>query len=377
MKKFAIIHYLPLEYYPPAINFLDFLPSQVPVGTKIFVYTTANVKGRLPYQNRKVQIRRFPFPKEKEHVIFRLFKYFFFNIGTLFRLLWNKPEAILYYESYSAWPVYWFIRLRGKNCKLLIHYHEYSSIEWYEKGMKTVKNYYEKEKSLLWKSADWISHTNKERISLFQKDYPFITSKVLQVVPNYPPKDWERYKVKTKSADKNVKPLRTVYVGSLSLSATYLKEYCEWVKSCYGQLTFTIYSYNLDKETITYLNNLNCPFIQFLNEGIDYKNIPKVINDYHVGIIFYKPYSDNVVHCAPNKFYEYFACGLDVWYPKDILGMKLYRSEVREQKVLEIDFQNLKKYEPTTLYERPGHGELKSAYFCEEVYEKLARELHE
>lgn len=373
MKKVAIVHYLPIEYYPPATNLIDYFSTNLSNSHKIFVYSSTNVKRRKSYQQVNVCLTRFPFPKEGNPSFIRLFKYLVFNIGTLIDLLWKNPNAILYYESFSAWPVYWFMRLRGRNCQLFIHYHEYFTPEWYENGMKTVKNYYEKEKKFLWRRADWISHTNKERIAFFKQDYPFIDSSKLKVTPNYPPSSWCTHgKVYSE-----VSVIKSVYVGSLSLSSTYLKEYCEWVIAQKGAIDFTIYSFNLHQDTIEYLNNLNCPYIEFKNEGVEYHELPNVLKDYHVGVILYKGVTKNFQFNAPNKLFEYLACGLDVWFPLEMLGIKSYQIDGSLPKVLEMDFKKLNGYDPGKLFERNMLTELNQRYFCEDVYKEIVEGLNE
>lgn len=374
MKKIAIVHYLPIEYYPPATNFLNFLANSFPEDCQTFVYSSANIKERIPYQNKHIKTFRFPFPKGNDHPFTRLIKYLTFNLGTLMSLLWRNPDSLLYYESYSAWPVYWFLRLRGRHCKLMIHYHEYSPPEWYESGMKTVKNYYKKEKNFLWKRTAWISHTNEDRVSFFKNDYPFIDHQKLKVLPNYPPRSWySSGTIKTDSGS----AIRSVYVGSLSLTSTYIKEYCEWVIGQKGKITFSIYSYNLHEDTSLYLKSLNSPHIKFIKKGLDYSQIPAVLSTYHVGLILYKGETENFKYNAPNKLFEYISCGLDVWYPKEMLGMKPYQTKNTVPKIIEMDFQLLNRYDINFLYGKSSCKELKQVYFCEEVYQKLAEELNE
>ncbi|AHM58649.1 hypothetical protein D770_01875 [Flammeovirgaceae bacterium 311] len=376
MKTIAVIHYLPLEYYPPATNFLRFIADNLKPHQRVYAFSTFNVKGRHPFEDPRILVTRFPFPIHTNLPYWRLFKYALFNIGTLISLLRRQPDVLIYYESYSAWPAYWYMRLRRKQTKLFIHYHEYFPPEWYANGMRTVKNYYEKEKSFLWKQAVWISHTNGERLSLFKEDHPFINEKKLQVMPNYPPKRWQQYRKKI-NENSYSQTIKTIYVGSLSLSNTYIKEYCEWVMLQKGKVTFTIYSYNLHDSTVHYLNSLESEYIHFVNEGVEYEQLPLLLPNFHVGLILYRGITANHRFNAPNKLFEYLACGLDVWYPLEMEGMKPYQSTETNPKILELDFKKLDDHILIKQYRNTEGGELKNIYYCENIYENLANTIND
>lgn len=87
MTKIAIIHYLPLEYYPPVTNLLDTLAgTQGNQFGSIKIFSCHNVKGREIYQPNttgklanSITIKRSPFPRDTDKGIIRLFKYIHFN----------------------------------------------------------------------------------------------------------------------------------------------------------------------------------------------------------------------------------------------------------------------------------------------------------
>lgn len=54
-----------------------------------------------------------------------------------------------------------------------------------------------------------------------------------------------------------------------------------------------------------------------LDSGINYSDLPGVIRAYDVGVILYNGHIANYVFNAPNKLFEYLACGLDVWSPSN------------------------------------------------------------
>ena len=311
---------MPLEYYPPVINFLNCAVSKNHLN--ICVYSTKNNKNRKEYSNNRLDdITRFPLPKENDKLLKRIFKYLKFNIFSFIGLIVNNPEEILYFESYSASPVFWYLRFFGKNKKLKIHYHEYSSPDWYNNGMFLVKIYHQYEKKFLYKKADWISQTNSKRVELFLKDNPKVKKEKLQVLPNYPPKSWSKNKNVLRTESHSIK---TVYVGSLSLKDTYIKEYCEWVISQNGKITFDIYCFNIHYDTQIYLENLSSNSIRFFNNGLEYDDLPKTLNKYDVGVILYKAQSPNYRFNAPNKLFEYIACGLEIWFSDKMEGCYPY-----------------------------------------------------
>lgn len=333
MKKLAVIHYMPLEYYPPVTNFLDIAATYS--FSKIKVWSTDNVKNRVPFNNPEINISRAPFPKTNDRAPLRLLKYCIFNLKTLIGLLLFKPDSILYYDSFSAWPVAMYYKLkRVANTDLFIHYHEYFSLTWYKKSMYLVNKYHHLENSILYPITKWISQTNKDRIHLFLQDHPDIEPNKLHTLANYPPKKWlELSKKNAKVPSEGI--LKTVYIGSLSLRDTYIKEYCEWVIQQNGKVNFDIYAYNLHKDTTAYLHTLNSVYINFYDKGIEYHEIPIVLSNYNVGLILYKAKTDNYKYNAPNKLFEYLSCNLIVWYSDKMLGIKPYNAK----NVIPINFE--------------------------------------
>jgi hypothetical protein len=56
-----------------------------------------------------------------------------------------------------------------------------------------------------------------------------------------------------------------------------------------------------------------------LFESINYFKLPEVLIKYDVGLTIYKGFIPNYIYNVPNKVFEYLACGLKVWYSKDLL----------------------------------------------------------
>jgi len=365
--KTAIIHYLPLEFYPPVTNFINCISKDK--KSKVYVYSSVNNNGREVYENSEINyIYRSPSPKATEHAILRLFKYFVFNFVVFFKLYSTRPDTILYYETYSVLPVYWYLKFVNKKTKLFIHYHEYFSKEWYTKGMKTLKYYHKLEQAFMYKRSTYITQTNQDRVELFLKDNPKVEKTKMRILPNYPPKRWCQYL----KQQHNLNPIKSVYVGSLSLETMYVKEYCTWVQSQEGKVIFSIYGYNVEKKTHTYLSSLNSDFIQYHPGGIEYSQIPNLLSKYNVGVILYKALIDNFKYNAPNKLFEYISGDLEIWYSNKILGIKPYEKHTFPR-ILSVDFECIVDKE---LLGREGLKEIEHAVFiAEDVYMPYIKKL--
>ena len=131
----AIVHYLPLEFYPPVTNMLSLFDSS---SDNVHVFSTHNDKGRKIYKNDWVYIHRYPMPG-KESAPTRFYKNMLFNWKVLYQLIKLKPKAILYFETYSAYPVYLYKKYFNRNVPVYIHCHEYFSPDWYRNAMRLVQ----------------------------------------------------------------------------------------------------------------------------------------------------------------------------------------------------------------------------------------------
>ena len=395
MVKLAILHYMPLEYYPPATNLLDYVEkNHFRCFKSIKVYSCNNVKGRLKYkpfdqessklinkklsnpiENNSLIIKRSPFPEETNNSILRLIKYLHYNIFTLIGLVTYRPNNLLYYESYSAWPAYVYTKYFNRNCYLYIHHHEYASKDWYANTMKLVRYYHQLEKKWLYPRAQWISQTNEDRLEFFHQDHPNLKKEQLKIMPNYPPKNWNMEKREKRKEKGNV--LKLAYIGSLSFQSTYLKELCEWIIDQNGKIQLDIYAYNLYLDVKDYLKSHNTPHIKYYGEGIEYNDQPKILSQYDVGLILYKAHNQNYTYNAPNKLFEYLACDLDVWYPNVLEGPKPYNTQKNYPKVIPVDFENLDQFNWQQAFDKSRCEYRPSKYFYEDVYKNFVKKILE
>jgi len=250
--------------------------------------------------------------------------------------------------------------------------------------MKQVTYFHTLEKKWLYPHAKWISETNNERLQLFRTDHPYLRVEQLEIMPNYPPRSWQQQVQQPPSPHQPLnlsttqplnpltpQPLKIVYVGSLSLENTYLKEFCEWVIGFDGKIQFDIFSFNLHKDVELYISSINKNYISLQKDGIEYKSIPSIISKYDVGIIFYKAYSHNVVNCVSNKFYEYLACGLDIWFSSIMQSTHSLITSNSYPKVIPVNFEDLNNFNWEEAIKRINLTQLSNVYFCEPIYEKL------
>lgn len=329
MDKLSIIHYFPIDYFPPVMNLIDALEEKVDIS----VSTLQKSNTLTEYSSKRAKIYRRFKENKKRGSLFVLAQYILFSLFTLFQLIRQKPDVVLYYESISAFPAYFYKRFICRKVKLCIHYHEYITPSEYDRpGMRLAKTNHKFEISYLYRTATWISQTNEYRREFFMQDYPDVSKVSCSLLPNYPPQKWFR---KEKQHTNEV--VKCVYVGSLSLKNTYVLEFCQWIAEQHGKVWFDIYSFNFHKNTLDAIEKLQCPYIEFHKEGIKYSEIPDLFDLYDVGVLLYKAKTMNVKYCETNKFYEYLICGLDVWYPKEMTLLHEMDKRMFAPQIIEMD----------------------------------------
>lgn len=372
-KKIAIIHHQPLELFPPVMNFINYLSTRLESKDELYVLTTAVDSNFKEFQNKKVSFKRIYKSSRRNGSIKRIYNFGLFTITAVYYLLKWRPDAIFYYESHSALPVFIYYNYFGAKAKLFIHYHEYmTEAEYSHKGMRMV-NYSHKKERYLYKIASWISHTNEKRIELFLEDNKFIDKKITNVMPNYPPNQWAMNSTKTPLT----LPLKLVYVGSFgSFDDLYIKELLNWVKKKPGDLVLDIYSFNVSVEVNNFISTLDAENVR-LFESVDYDKLPEVLKGYDIGVILYKATTLNFRFNAPNKLFEYLTLGMDVWFPNEMLGCYPYIRKDVYPKVINIEFNKLNDFNYMEAMNRSGLTESRSEFFCETVYASLVNKLLE
>lgn len=336
MERICVIHFNPIEKYPPVLNLLRYISSNIKGGAQVTVITTLQpgtfVEDELP----GIQIKRVV-EWEKRSRVQRIFFYWQFHIRALKLLKKLKPHAVLYYETFSAGAPCLYKKWVDPKCKLYIHYHEYTSRQEYQQGI-ILNRWMHSLERMMYKSTAWISHTNTVRMRLFLQDIGIGNGPNTHILPNYPPAIWHK---RARSTKRYVGTrIGFVYVGALSLHTMYTKEMALFIQSHPDEFYWDIYSDNHDEKVLDFLKELNAPNI-FFKKSIRYDSLPSVLPSYDIGVILYKGDTFNFRYNAPNKFFEYITCGLNVCYPLTMEGMKTYEQQHTKPWVLGIDFNNI------------------------------------
>lgn len=318
------------------MNLLNILGNDNTIKTSVF--STFNISEKPNFEVNDIPIHRTLYPGNASNLVSRIW-YFFTSIAVpLFRMLAFKPDALMYFEPHSAFPAYIYKKFFNREVRIFIHYHEYYTKEEFKApAMASVNFYHQREMDFLYKKAVWISQTNSDRLTFFSEDYPNIPKEKLHVLANYPPRSWYTEN-RTPVTDVTVKMF---YIGALSFESTYIKEIVAFVSERSNTLSLDIYSYNIHPETKLFLERLTVSNIKFFNNGVPYDEIPTVARQYHLGLVLYKPHNLNYMYNAPNKLFEYLACGLDVWVPETLMGCKPYLNGDTKPNVRSVNFEQL------------------------------------
>src|SRR5688500_1680497 len=133
MHKIFILHFQPLEQYPPVMNLLRFL-SKENKGSAIVHAVSTIPAGRPLFQLQGVALHRPAGWSKPMSARQRAWLYLAFNFGALWLLIRNRPSKVFYYETMSAFPAVWYKKLVNRSAALFVHYHEYTSPAEYASG---------------------------------------------------------------------------------------------------------------------------------------------------------------------------------------------------------------------------------------------------
>lgn len=357
--KIAVIHYNPIEYYPPVHNFINYFDSK----RNIFIHSTS--PGNHLSLNKYSKAKVYRFSKFKNsNKLGRYINLIVFNASSFLHLIEKRPTVILYYETWSCFPVYLYFFFRPRT-KILVHYHEFTSKEDIRNSPSPVLKFLHKIEQKLLKKVSWISHTNESRLNLFLKENKVSDYSIKEIMPNYPPKKW------TLTSQLEFKSIiKMVYVGSLSMQHMYFQEIVDWIIEKKGQFTLDIYSINIYQDALDYVQEKGSKLVEFKG-GVCYDKLPEILEKYNIGLVLYNGASLNYIYNAPNKLFEYYACGLDVWFSKDLITSQLYKRENCIPKILEIDFEKLNDLNLNQVLNRDKMEYISSEFNAENVLLKI------
>ena len=384
MRRLAIIHFSPIELYPPALNFIHFLAGRLPGDWQVRVFTMHPPAGYPPFMSPSPRIRilRYGSAATKQG-IGRYGAYAAFYWRTLLALGTWRPDTLFYYETLSALPALFYKRRLRRRARLFIHYHEYTSPQEYQQGMRLAAWQHRMERKR-YRVAEWVSHTNEDRNRFFLADLGGIAVPGLGTLPNYPPASWlggsrlaeGRGGAASQPGEAAGQPLKIVYVGALSLDTMYTREFAEWVTHQQGAVTWDVFTSNADGAALDYLRSCDPALIR-LHPAVNYYQLPETLAGYDVGIILYNGHIPNYVYNAPNKLFEYWACGLDVWVPDKLTTSLRFVNEGVFPRIIGLDFAALSGFD---WRRAASHGGLKaqpSVYSSERAFDVLWKKMRE
>lgn len=367
-----ILHFNPLERYPPIINLINYLGQNSKKQFIVISTKERKISKLLAYKNSSEHITIKRTTAVIPGSVFRVFSYVYFYSYCLYLLIRKQPCSVLYFETISGSPALIYKKIRGKKVKLFVHYHEYISLETYRNNMRLVKIFHHLEQKM-YSSFNWISHTNEIRMGQFREDYQLqkVNNDLFHVMPNYPSKFWA---TKIEGNVKKEAKIRMVYAGALGWDTMYLREIIEWVIENEKSLSIDIYAYNVDEKAAEYLRTVCSESVTF-HGGCSYEELPEILSKYNVGLVIYKTYSENFMQGISNKVYEYLACGLDVWFSKEITHTSTIARADAFPKIIAVDFGNLKEFNFHRAACRKGIPEKKTGYFYENIYPEIREHL--
>jgi hypothetical protein len=356
-----------VEKYPPAINLLRLLGQTVSADSEIHLLTTGVGDGRENIVIPGVIIHRLGKWKQGMARFSRILFYIKFVFDSFFKLLRFKPVLIMYYETVSAGAPYFYKKLIKPSCPIFIHYHEYTSPGEYESGMILTRWLHRLELSL-YKKANWVSHTNEDRMRLFLQDTGQNAPTHFRVLPNHPPALWSGFS--TKNPIVRTKPTAFVYVGALSMETLYVREMAEWIARQPDECYWNIYSDNLAPGVLSFFDELGASNI-FFKGAVKYDDLPGILSKHSVGVILYKGHIPNYIYNVPNKLFEYYTCNLDTWFPQQMVSCLPLVTQETFPKILALDFLHLDRLSLQELLETKNYRYQKIEYTCENTYSEL------
>jgi hypothetical protein len=133
MTNLVIIHFSPIELYPPIQNLILQLENE-DSDFKISIITTRNESFDLSsfeIQSERIGIFRYGKSKRNQPTIIRYLNYMEFYGLALRDLIVTKPQRTMYFETLSSLPAYLYKIFIAPTTELFVHYHEYTSPKEY------------------------------------------------------------------------------------------------------------------------------------------------------------------------------------------------------------------------------------------------------
>jgi len=369
--RIAVVHALPLEYYPPARNTLGLLSRHK--TWEVRAWSTTNRRGLADWHPGRFPIVRHWHADPDDPLPLRIAGYSGWHARTALDLVRWKPDALIYFEPHSALAVWSYFRLGG-NAELFIHHHEYYAPEDYLRpGMRMVRSTMKLERRALFARARWVSQTNEVRLRLMLEWSREVRRESARVFPNYPPADWLDRSKRAEAAPMAKAPTKLVYVGAASIEDTFIQQAIEFAARNPGRFSLHLCGDNIQDAVWNLVDSLGAPNITSDRNGVPYDSIPEMLAGFDTGLILYKGNTLNFVHNVPNKAIEYLVCGLEVWYPPVMVGMSEFHRTHPLMPLREVDFTSL-SHPPASRLCRAPHADLRQLT-CERATQPLIDDL--
>jgi len=367
MMKIGYIHVLPLESYPPARNSLIHLAAQENCAVNAWSSWSGNYLEN--WSAFGVGVRCMRHTRRGAGLLGRLLGPLLWHLRVAWDLTRWRPDVVISVEPHSAFAVWLYFKVFRGKARLFIHHHEYYAPEDFDgPGMRLLKRLHALERRDLYPRAEWVSQTNAERLRLVRGWNPQIRDEAAALLPNHPPADWFRkIPKKRERQESSAGLLRLVYVGSASFRDTFIREVVEWVARFPGSVSLHVCGHNIHEDVWAWLDEMAFSNVSLDREGVDYEELPELLSAFDVGLVLYKGNTLNFVYNVPNKAIEYLTCGLEVWYPVEMEGMRLFHRENKNRKLREMDFKEL----PPRVLEPLPADEMPPEWTCERAMEPL------
>jgi hypothetical protein len=360
MEHLTVIHLQPIEFYPPAVNLIRHAKSK---GINVEVHTTSNRKGIENFECENVSVIR-----HDHNWLPRVLRFALANIMTAIFLLRARPQLLIYYDTFSAFPAAVLKLILGRRTRILNHCHEYHSPEWYRNSTSTLRFFNFIERQFLYSRVAFVSQTNPSRVEMFLQDNPQIDPNKMKVFPNYPPPSWN---LNARTQFRDAEPFRFVYVGVVSFEYTYIREFCDWLIRSDRNDTLDIYTRNCGQKELDYLDNIGSPNIRCHPNGIDYDKFPGVLPRFDVGLLLYRAITKNFKYNESNKLFEYLSADLDVLYPTEMLGVSPHATSKTYPIIQPLNFSTLDDYDWTQLFDKTNLIFSSRRHFSDTVFDLL------
>ena len=114
----------------------------------------------------------------------------------------------------------------------------------------------------------------------------------------------------------------------------------------------------------------------FFNGAVNYDELPGILSKHNIGTILYKGHIPNYIYNIPNKLFEYHVCGLDVWYPQQMVSCTSLITKDSFPKVVPVDFFHLNLLSLPDLINTQHLRYHKEEYSCEKTYSVLISRMY-